>query len=227
MPDDTNTSPTTTNSPSPSTLEPTLSATVVRVAWMAVLLGLAMEVLLLILTAGFGFFPGLKSFIADLVRQVSWSVFVCIGLALGTVASRMRTQLMGLLGLLGAPLAFNAARVVHQGVSKALQIVGPAPESSSLLLYISVLKGVEYALLGIAIGWIGRRVWGGFAAHVGTGLVVGIVFGSLIIALTYWEASSALSGLDLISRGVNEVLFPVGCSVVLYSAKVVGKKSEE
>ena len=205
--------------------EPRLSATVVRVAWLAVLLGLGMEILLVIIIAGFGLFPGVKEIVADFVRQVTWSVFVCVGLAFGTVASRMRTQLMGLLGLLSAPLAFNAARIMHQGASKALEIAGPSADTFSLILPLSVLKGVEYALLGVAIGWVGRRHWGGAAAHVGAGLVIGILFGVPITGLTYLGATSAPSTVDLISRAVNELFFPVGCSLVLYSAEVLGKKA--
>lgn len=72
-----------------------------RVAWLAILLGVAME--LLLFATGFGAFPGLGPVAADLVRQLSWSTFVCVGLALGTAASGTRASLMGLMGLLAAP----------------------------------------------------------------------------------------------------------------------------
>ena len=48
-----------------------LRVTLLRVAWLAVLLGFAMEALLLLVTAGFGIFPGLKPVAAALVQQVS------------------------------------------------------------------------------------------------------------------------------------------------------------
>ncbi len=79
---------------------------------------------------------GLKPFVADLVRNVTWSVFVCAGLAVGTAVVRARAPVMGLLGLVSGP-----------------------PTS------------------------------------------------------------------DLFVEGVNEVLFPVGCALVLYSAGVLGKKT--
>jgi predicted phage tail protein len=50
------------------------------------------------------------------------------------------------------------------------------------------------------------------------------VFGSLILAVTYWGASSPLSTANLISRGVNEILFPMGCSLVLFSADALGQE---
>ena len=48
-----------------------LGATLLRVAWLAILLGMVMEGTLLLLSAGFGNFLGLKSIVADLVGNVS------------------------------------------------------------------------------------------------------------------------------------------------------------
>ena len=61
-------------------------------------------------------------------------------------------------------------------------------------------------------------------AHVLTGLIVGIVFGGAIVAFTYLNAPEPLAAADLVSRGVNEIVFPVGCSLVLFSATAVGKR---
>jgi len=44
---------------------------------------------------------------ADLVKNVSWSVFVCVGLAVGTAVTQSRVPVMGFLGLISAPLAFG------------------------------------------------------------------------------------------------------------------------
>jgi hypothetical protein len=204
---------------------PNFGATVLHAAWLAILLGLAMEVLLLLFTAGFGIFPGLKEIAADLLKQVSWSVFVCVGLALGTAASKARAPLMGLLGLLAAPSAFNAARAMNEGTKKALEITGSASASGFSVLALTLLKGLEYGCLGLAVGWVGRRPWGGVIAHVVAGLVVGLLFGGAALGLTYWGAPSPPSTVDLISQGLNEVFFPVGCSLVLFSAEAVGKKA--
>src|SRR4051812_3143796 len=161
-----------------------LGSTLFRVAWLAILLGFAMETLLLLITAGFGIFPGLKPVAADLIRQVSWSTIVCVGLALGTAATKAPAPLMGVLGLLAAPLAFTIARSLHQGAVKTLEIAGSGADAPPVLL-LAVLKAVEYACLGLALGWLGRRAWGGAAAHVATGLLVGLVFGGTIVTLTY------------------------------------------
>ena len=213
-----------TTSMGSTTAAPSLVTTALRVAWLAIVLGLAMEVLLLLLAAGFGIFPDLKTIVADLVRQSSWSLVVCVGLSLGTAASRLRAQLMGLLGLLAAPVAFSTARFLHEGTKKALDLAGSASAVSFLILPLALLKGVEYGCLGLAIGWIGRRSWGGAIAHIVVGFVIGLVFGGLILALTYWAAPSPPSTAELISVGLNEIFFPVGCSLVLFSAEALGKR---
>ena len=207
----------------PDEAGPGVWVTLLRVAWLAIALGLAMQALRLLLAAGFGAFPGLGPAVADLVGQVSWSVVVCAGLALGTAASTARAPVMGLMGLLSAPLALNVSRSLHQGTVAALDIAGTAAGGPSPLL-LALIKGVEYACLGVAVGWIGRRPWGGALAHAAVGLVVGVIFGGAILALTYATAPAPLPAVALISRGANEIFFPVGCSLVLFAAQALAKK---
>src|SRR5215203_470055 len=149
-----------------------LRVTLLRVAWLAVLLGFAMEAVLLLVTAGFGIFPGLKPLAAALVTQVSWSTFVCVGLALGTAVSKARAPLMGLLGFLAAPLALGVSRSLHQGVVKALEIAGSASLFTPSLLLLALMKAVEYGCLGVILGWIAGRPRGGLMALELTGLPV-------------------------------------------------------
>jgi hypothetical protein len=68
-----------------------------------------MDGLLLAIAAGFGRVPGAAPWLADLVQRVSWSLLVCMGLALGAAASRSSPPIMGLTGLFAAPLAFGIA----------------------------------------------------------------------------------------------------------------------
>src|ERR671920_921771 len=176
-----------------------LRGKLLRAAWLAILLGFAMEALLLLFTAGFGIVPGLKPVAADLIRQVSWSTIVCVGLALGTAVSKARAPLMGILGLLAAPLAFTISRSLHQGAVKTLEIAGSGADAPPVLL-LAILKAVEYACLGLALGWIWRRAWGGLSAHIATGLLVGLVFGGTIVALTYQMSPEPLATTALVSR---------------------------
>jgi hypothetical protein len=201
-----------------------LRATLLRAVWLAILVGFVMEALLLLFAAGFGILPGLKAVSADLFRQISWSTVVCVGLAIGTAASKVRAPLVGLIGLLAAPLAFTVSRGLHQGAVKTLEIVGAGTDAPVLLL--ALLKGVEYGYLGLAIFWVGNRPWGGMVIHIAVGLAVGILFGGTIVALTYWTAPEPLATADLVSRGANEILFPVGCSLVLFAATAMGERAQ-
>ena len=196
-----------------------LAGTLLRAAWLAILLGMAMEGLLL-LTTGLGAGSWLP--VADLVKNVSWSVFVCVGLAVGTAASKARVPIMGALGLFTAPLAFEASRALHKGTLEALSVAG-GPETLSPYL-VAVLKGLEYGALGIVIGWVGKRSWGGAAAHASAGLAVGVLFGGTILGLMYSSSPQVPQTADLLSKGLNEVLFPVGCALVLFAAEAMAGK---
>ena len=200
-------------------------ATLLRVAWLAILLGLMIEVVLLVLGGALGAVLGVRPIVADLVRSISWSVFVCVGLAVGTAVAKARVPLMGTLGLLSAPLAFEASRVMHKGTLEALAATGEIASGGSSILLVAVIKGLEYGCLGLAIGWVGTRPWGGAAAHAATGLVIGLVFGGSILGIALVSAPEPLATAELVSRGVNEILFPVGCSLVLFTATVLGKRA--
>ena len=204
---------------------PRLGSVLVRVSWLAILLGFVMEVLFLLFAAGFEILPGFKSVIADLFGKVSWSVLVCAGLALGTAASKFRASFMGLLGLLAAPLAFHVSRALQQGVAKTLEVASAGTSvGSQTLILLALVKAVEYACLGVVIGWMGHRAWGGVLAHAAVGLAVGILFGGAILSFTYWTAPEPLGATGLFSRAINEIIFPVGCSLVLYAATALGKR---
>jgi hypothetical protein len=77
-------------------------ATLLRAAWLAILLGLVMEMLLLVLGGTLGDVLGLGPIVADFVRNITWSVFVCVGLAVGTAVAKARVPLMGFLVLFSA-----------------------------------------------------------------------------------------------------------------------------
>jgi len=209
------------NAPTGPAGVPGLGATLMRVAWLAIILGCAMEVLLLVLATGS--LPSAGTAVADFVKSVSWSVIVCAGLAVGTVVSELRAPLMGLLGLLAAPLAFTVARSLHQSAEQVLAVSGTASAGQVSLVLIALLKGIEYACLGVALGWIGRRPWGGALAHISAGLAAGVVFGGAIVSVTYSAAAEPLPAAQVLSMGVNEIIFPVGCSLVLYVAAAAAR----
>lgn len=195
---------------------------VLRVAWLSIGLGILLEILLLVLAAFAGTAGSSpKPFISDLFQKVSWSFIVCVGLAFGTTASKARAGVMGFLGLISAPLGFSIARAVHKGVGQAL---GVAATGGAFPFLIAIVKGIEYGVLGAALGWLTRRGGTSLGVHLGTGAAIGLTFGTAIVALLVRSAATPPTLVDLAARGINEVLFPVGCSLVLYAADAMGKR---
>jgi hypothetical protein len=195
---------------------------VLKAAWLAVALGIAIEGLIVATSGIFGADLAARPVTADLVQKVSWSLLVCVALAIVRTASRGHEVWMGLAGLLAAPAAFAVARGLHKGMAQALGLaVASAAVPPPALL--ATIKGVEYALLGLAIGWIAKRSWGGLGAHAAAGAAAGFLFGAPVLLLTAL-AQPTLGAGALAARSVNELLFPIGCALVLYASDTLGKR---
>ncbi|MBK7877414.1 MAG: hypothetical protein IPJ77_17035 [Planctomycetes bacterium] len=187
-------------------------ARVLRATWMAILLGLALE--LVIATAanlqGTAWEP-VRGF-ASAAQRVSWSVLLCALLAWAQTLHPPSALRSGLAGLLGAPIAAIAARAVHKGV---LQAASAAPATSAGVPWsLIAVRALEYLLLGFLSARLASR---GARAHLGLGLAVGGLGLSMQLLLT--AAESTLPGIGgLFLLATNELLFPAGCAMVLYAA---------
>jgi hypothetical protein len=194
-------------------------ATLLRVAWLAIALGVLLQLALLLVAAGFGKGISPGTVLAETFKTVSWSLLVCVGVALGRVAAKGRVPLEGITGLLAAPLALTAANAVQKGVAEAVNAAGvpagPAP------LWVLAIKAAEYGCLGLALEWVGRRAWGSALGHLAVGLMTGVVFGGVFLAVVVQSAPTPLSTPSLLARGLNELLFPVGCALVVFIAEVL------
>lgn len=198
--------------------------TVLNVAWMAIVLGLTIEILLVIVALAFRTPTGAVPVIADAAQKVTWSVIVCVGLAFGTTAAKLRAQIMGGLGAISAPVAFVSARSVHKGLLDMLG--GAAPGAGPSPLVLGSAKAIEYAVLGLVLGIVAVRAWGGLKTHLTVGLACGVVFGGFIVAYSVRTSPGPVPLPALLSRGINEILFPVGCSLALYAGQAFGKRFE-
>jgi hypothetical protein len=197
----------------------TLGATLLRVAWLAVGLGLVLEVILIVLAIGFSSALGMGKIVADLVQKISWSVIVCVGLAFGKAASKGKAAWMGLSGLFAAPVAFSVAGTLHKTAASALKLAEQGAGVAFPFL-IAALKGLEYAVLGLLLAWLGKKATAGAMTYTGTGLVVGLVFATAIV---YASGAQQMTP-GVISQFVNEVVFPIGCSLAIFGADVLGKR---
>jgi hypothetical protein len=194
-------------------------ATLLRVAWLAIVLGILLQLALLLVAAGLGTAISPRPVLAETLKTVSWSLLVCVGVALGRVAAKGRLPLEGITGLLAAPLALTAANAVQKGVAEAVDAAGipagPAP------VWILAIKATEYGCLGLALERVGQRAWGSAFGHLAVGLLIGVVFGGVFLAVMVQSVPTPLSTPSLLAKGLNELLFPVGCALVVFIAEVL------
>lgn len=208
-----------TNPPEALTGEPQhhVARQVLHVAWMAVALGIIVELALILFATVHGRQPLANETAADLANKISWSMIVCVSITCGAAAAKHRVTLGGLAGLLAAPAAFLVARALSKAVAEGLN-ASNSPDAASPLLLASV-KGVEYAVLGAAVAWLkgsrGPTLW----MYAGVGLAVAFVFGSVMLVVFTHAPVSPKPGV-LMARALNELLLPVGCSVVQYFSYV-------
>ncbi len=194
------------------------------IALLSVGLGLLIQVLILVarIAAG-GSFPSIGA-AADVAQGVTWALLVCTGVGIGTSIMRARAQIVGLIGALFAPIAVAAAKGSQRLVSSALDLA----EQQALLSLgaISLARAVEYAILGFLLGTLAQRGERRVSRYFGVGAGVGLVCGGAVLALNAWIAADAgrAFGAPQIAAGVvNEVLFPIGCALVIYGGQLVGR----
>jgi hypothetical protein len=179
-------------------------ATLLRVAWLAIGLGLLLQLAVLPVAAGLGNDISPRPLLAETLKTVSWSLLVCVGVALGRVAANGRLPLEGITGLLAAPLALTAANAIQKGVAEAVDAAGvpagPAP------VWVLAIKAAEYGSLGLLLEWVGRRAWGSALGHLAVGLLVGVVFGGVFLTVVVQSAPAPLSTPSVVAKGLNESL---------------------
>jgi hypothetical protein len=185
---------------------------------LSVVLAVAMEVVQVTATLLVGGQYGTGVGVRDVILKLPWALLVCAGVWLGIVVGRGRPAIAGLAGLVIAPLASLGARATAEA-AHSLAFAASVVQSPPPLL-IAGVKGVEYACLGLAVAWLRERQWAHGTHHAAAGLCVGLLFGGGILALT--AAGQPLTPVVLVGWLVNEMLFPVGCALILFH--VEGRK---
>lgn len=197
---------------------------VLKVVWLSVGLGLALQVLtalaLLMLS---GTAPGAAAMLRDSVQKVSWSTIVCTALAVGSATARARVAWTGVLGLLAAPLAFILARLLQKGVG---QVLGAHPDAIASGVFVALLaiKSVEYGLLGVALHFLNVRWRAGLVPHLAAGAVAGLVFGGLALLVILLGSQPSPNATRLTIFALNELVFPIGCSLTLYASGSLARR---
>ncbi|RWP37225.1 MAG: hypothetical protein EOR04_28125 [Mesorhizobium sp.] len=197
---------------------------VVMVAWLAIALGFAMEALTLAGRLAAGSHPATTLILIELAQGATWAFFVCAGLSLGTAIAKVRASLGGLIAAISAPLAMAIAKGSQKVMVTALDAATkPAPLS---LTTLGVLRAIEYGLLGWILASLASKEKPRPLHFALAGTAIGAVFGGGITVLTIETAAANGVALELpraITTGLNEIVFPIGCALVVYIALQVGR----
>jgi hypothetical protein len=183
--------------------------------WAAAALGLLVQGLVIAVRLAAGQPPQAIQAAIDIAGGISWSVIVCGALSLGVTASKQVGEMsMGLLGLLGAPAGFSVAKGAQRGIQwladKPFDQIGP------LVFVTGGLKTAEYALLGYALFKLIGTERSTARNHALLGAGVGLVFGGAIVLANIRMAAAPLPGVKVASLATNEMIFPIGCSILIY-----------
>ena len=126
--------------------------------------------------------------------------------------------------MLAAPTAFTVARAVHKGVAQAIGLAAASPPLP-LFLLLTTLKSLEYGVLGAWLARLDARGGASLSRYAGTGLLVGLTFGGAALAATALFSPRTSLAAEWLARGINELLFPMGCAAILYAAGLAGRRA--
>lgn len=200
-----------------------------RIAFIAVaalVLGFAIQALILATKLSGGLFPATSSIVADATNGIAWSLLICVGVGIITAISKAKPVLAGLLSLMIAPLAVALAKSSQKIMSG---LVSAAEQEAVLSLSaVSALRAIEYGVLGWALARLVQRTELRPSRYFGIGALVGLVFGGAIVFFGYQVAmtkGAPMGAVQVISGIINEVLFPIGCAGIIYAGQLVGRSA--
>lgn len=193
---------------------------ILTAAWLAVLAGVGAQMLVIAVRAWAG--GPVQGFVAEMAQGVTWSFLVCAAIAVGTLGSKVREHIAGLLGLIAGPISWAAAK----GVQKGVQALAGAPQDQLTPLFWTVcaVKGVEYAILGVALAGMVRRGEQKLSDYLTLGALLGGLAACIVIALNLGNAALAGATVPIpkiVSLAANEVFFICACCTVIYAAQAL------
>ena len=181
----------------------------------SIALGLVIQVLVMLAMRKWPANP-----LAETAQKITWSTLVCSALAIGTTARKALPGVLGVMGFIAAPGAFYAAKAVQKSLSQAASGAGPTVPTA---LELAIAKAIEYGIFGLLIALVASKPGRTIRTYLAIGASLGVAFTIyLLIRLTSNDPRPA--GPALAARAVNELVFPIGCALVLWAANRIGKQ---
>jgi len=181
-------------------------------AALSVALGLLLQIIVMLVLQKWP-----ANLLAETAQKITWSTIVCSALAIGTSLRRALPGVVGLIGLISAPTAFFAAKATQKALSAGASAAGPAIPAA---LETAAVKGVQYLVFGLLIVLVASRR--GWKSHAAVGLLVGALGAAWILYRLVTGNDPAPATPALVARALNEVVFPVGCALILWVAGRLG-----
>jgi len=199
--------------------------TIARVVLFSIILGISLQLITLAAKMiGGADFPGIR-LLLDFLGSITWAVLVCVGIGLGTIVMRSGVAMAGILGAVFAPIGFVAAKSVQKSVGLLLGL--PSESLTSTVIILGIIKALEYGFLGAMLAMMMKREYQQLKSYMMLGLGTGVVFGSMLVNASIRIADSSgtpLTSAQIAGQTVNEVLFPVGCAIVIYVIQFMGNR---
>ncbi len=193
------------------------------VAWLAILLGLGIQGLIVAAKTFFGTAPGASQAVVDFAHGITWSFFVCAGIGLGTTLARARSAIGGMIGAVSAPVSMGLAKGSQKVMGSAMGLA----DKPAILSFLTVgsLRALEYGFLGWMLARLASRNESRASRFIATGATAGLVFGGGITYLTIQAAGAngGMAAAQMITTALNEMVFPIGCSFVVWIALTLGQ----
>ena len=197
--------------------ERALGREVVWVGFLSIALAVLLQLVQIVAIFAAGADYGLPKVFRDGLLKLPWAVLVCVSLWIAIRMGRNRIRIAAVVGLLAAPVASLLARACAELAHAYMAAAAPAPSPSAFL--VAALKGAEYASLALVVTWLQGRVWAAALHHALAGFLVGLLFGGALLVLIVRFTSEPVTMATLLAWAVNELLFPVGCALILSSAR--------
>ena len=182
-----------------------LRVNLLKLAGLAVVLGIVME--------GLSVVGGAPASLRALFDHGLWPFTVCAAVGLGQSLVGLWPARAGAFALVATPIAFLLAKVLQKGISVLMDGTQPGTLIEGNIWLEAGLRALEYAVLAAALAWLVRQEWAGALAHVGLGLVIGLLFGAVIAAF--------LPPDSLLGWVAEEAVFPAGCSLIVFVSETL------